>query len=195
MKMVLQFPFSLCFSHSSRSSWWRAWSGGYFHFNCKEFFPLDACWFIGCFSTTTVHWGYATCTLNHGGWEHSGWIDWQDFFLQYGTNYNSEGLWWFAMLHPQHSRYVPDPSKEPIFPSNSHQHVQWTQVEPGSSVVVFLHSLQILSPLGFVCLQPWYHVLGFLVVVGVVQMATQTGNSVLLSEYRDNFHQLPRLIW
>ena len=63
------------------------------------------------------------------------------------------------MLHPQHSRYAPDPSKEAIFPSNSHQHVQWTQVELGSSVVIFLHSLQILSPSGFVCLQPWYHVL------------------------------------
>ena len=45
MKMVLQFPFSLCFSHSSRSSWWRALFGGYFHFNCMEFFPLNACWF------------------------------------------------------------------------------------------------------------------------------------------------------
>ena len=38
MKMVLQFPFSLCFSHSSRSSWWRALFGGYFYFNCMEFF-------------------------------------------------------------------------------------------------------------------------------------------------------------
>ena len=42
------------------------------------------------------------------------------------------------MLHPLHSRYVPDPSKEAIFPSNSHQHVQWTQGELGCSVVIFL---------------------------------------------------------
>ena len=42
--------------------------------------------------------------------------------------------------------------------------------------------------------RPWYHVLGFLAVVGVVQMATQIGNSVLLSEYRDNFHQLSSMI-
>ena len=43
------------------------------------------------------------------------------------------------MLHPLHSRYVPDPSKEAIFVSNSHQHVQWTQGELGSSAVIFLH--------------------------------------------------------
>ena len=84
MKMVLQFPFSLCFSHSSRSSSWRAYSGGYFHFNGMEFFfwmhadskrkvhmtmvcgirivtavkiwMIPICYGRGCFSTT-IHGG------------------------------------------------------------------------------------------------------------------------------------------
>ena len=52
------------------------------------------------------------------------------------------------MLHPLHSRYVPDPSKQAVSDLSWSflriLHVQWTQGELGSSVVIFLHSLRIL---------------------------------------------------